>query len=259
MAAKITESVLVTGANRGIGLELVRQLCESPCPPDQIFAGCRDPNGPRAKPLNELVHKHQQRVTIVELDTTSQASITEAAKVVGSQLKNGSLNLLINNAAVNPPGSLVETGGQQMMEVFQTNTVGPLLMIKEFLPFLRAAASQSSNQRDMSPQRAAVINVSTLISSIAKCPETFQHAPMYPYRISKAALNMLTRCLSEDLKKDGILVMALHPGWVKTDMGGAEAPLSTEDSVIGMLNVISSLSEKHCGTLLDWEGNSIPW
>ncbi|KAG5273112.1 hypothetical protein AALO_G00147780 [Alosa alosa] len=259
MAAKITGSVLVTGSNRGIGLELVRQLCESTCPPSQIFAGCRDPNGPRVKALKELAQKHQHLVTIVELDTTNQASITEAAKVVGGQLKDRSLNLLINNAAVNIPGSLTETGEQQMMQVFQTNTVGPLLMIKEFLLFLRTAAAQSGAQREMSSQRSAVVNVSTLISSIEKCPETFLHAPMYPYRVSKAALNMLTRCLSEDLKKDGILVMALHPGWVQTDMGGPEAPLSTEDSVTGMLNVISSLTETHMGTLLDWEGNRIPW
>ncbi|XP_012687838.2 C-factor [Clupea harengus] len=259
MAAKISGSVLVTGSNRGIGLELVRQLSESLCPPNQIFAGCRDPNGPKAKELRELAQKHQRLITLVCLDTTNQASITEAARVVGAKLKDGSLNLLINNAAVNIPGSLAETGEKQMMEVFQTNTVGPMLLTKEFLPYLRNAASQPGAQSEMSCRRSAVVNVSTLIASIEKCPETFHGAPMYPYRVSKAALNMLTRCLAEDLKKDGILVMALHPGWVKTDMGGPEAPLSTEESVKGTLNVISSLSEKHVGTLLDWEGKGIPW
>ncbi|KAL2094117.1 hypothetical protein ACEWY4_011429 [Coilia grayii] len=259
MCARLSGSVLVTGSNRGIGLELVRQLCESPCPPTHIFAACRDPDGPNAKVLRDLALKHPQLVTTLCLDTTNQGTIAEAARLVGDQLKDGSLNLLINNAAINIPGSLADTGEKEMMEVFLTNTVGPMLVTKEFLPHLRTAASRPGAQSEMSCRRAAVVNVSTLFSSIQRCHETFLRAPMYPYRVSKAALNMLTRCLSEDLRADGILVMALHPGWVQTDMGGPQAPLSTEDSVKGMLNVISSLSDQHVGALLDWEGKSIPW
>nr|ACI70089.1 C-factor [Salmo salar] len=111
----------------------------------------------------------------------------------------------------------------------------------------------------MSCSRAAIINISTLLSSVKKCPETFSMAPMYPYRASKAALNMLTCCLAEDFQRDGILVMAIHPGWVKTDMGGPHAPVKTEDSAKGILHVMSTLTEKHNGSLLDWEGNGIPW
>ncbi|KTF75164.1 hypothetical protein cypCar_00042131 [Cyprinus carpio] len=107
--------------------------------------------------------------------------------------------------------------------------------------------------------RSAIINVSTLLSSITTCPENFSVSPMYPYRVSKAALNMLTRCLAEDLKKDGILVMSLHPGWVQTEMGGPKAPLTTAESISGMMKVITSLTEKDTGTLLDWEGKNIPW
>ncbi|XP_063053503.1 C-signal [Engraulis encrasicolus] len=268
MAAKVSGSVLVTGANRGIGLEVVRQLSESPCPPTHIFAGCRDPHGPGAKALRELAQKHPQKITTLRLDQTDQATISEAARQVGSALKGAGLNLLINNAGINqaansntvPVGNLAHTGEKEMTEVFLTNTVGPMIVTKEFLPYLRQAASLPGvSPSEMSCRRAAVVNVSTLFSSIQRCHELFLQAPMYPYRVSKAALNMLTRCLSEDLKSDGILVMALHPGWVQTDMGGPQAPLSTEDSVRGMLSVISSLSEQHVGSLLDWEGRSIPW
>uniref|UniRef100_A0A665WAR9 Zgc:158868 n=2 Tax=Echeneis naucrates TaxID=173247 RepID=A0A665WAR9_ECHNA len=111
----------------------------------------------------------------------------------------------------------------------------------------------------MSCRRSAIINISSVISSIEKCPETFAAAPMYPYRISKAALNMLTRCQAEDFSRHNILVTAIHPGWVRTEMGGQQAPLTPEDSVLGMLIVMSSLRNKHSGMLIDWQGNTIPW
>lgn len=256
MASGLGGSILVTGASRGIGLELVRQLAESACPPQQIFAGCRDPE--RAKDLKELSQKHPQLVIIVTLDVSDEASVAAAGEMVSAKLAGAGLNLLVNNAAVNhpEPGHLAQTEGKHMMEVYQTNVVGPLLIAKALIPHLQKAAAQGSG---MSCRKAAIINISTLLSSIQKCPETFEMAPMYPYRTSKVALNMLTRCLAEDLRKDGILVTAIHPGWVQTDMGGTRAPLPTRDSVRGMLEVMSTLTEKQSGTLLDWEGNSIPW
>ncbi|KAJ8417916.1 hypothetical protein AAFF_G00227590 [Aldrovandia affinis] len=259
MEARRCNSVLVTGSNRGIGLELVRQLAESANPPSQIFAGCRDPAGPRAKDLNDLAQKHSKRITIFPLDTADPVSIKEASRVVGSKLADGSLNLLINNAAINGPRTLQETGLKEMVEGYVTNVVGPMLIVKEFLPFLQRAAAQPGSGAGRSCSMPAIINVSTLLASMEKCHETFSLAPMYSYRTSKAALNMLTCCLAEDFKKDGILVTAIHPGWVQTDMGGPEAPVATVDSVSGMLRVISSLTAKHSGTLLDWEGNRIPW
>ncbi|XP_028814552.1 uncharacterized protein LOC114767150 [Denticeps clupeoides] len=258
MASGMCGSILVTGSNRGIGLELVRQMAESPSPPSQIFAGCRNPDGPNAKDLKELAQRHQKLITIVCLDTSSESSVREAAKQVGSRLNNGALNLLINNAGINVPGTLSESGQKEMVDVFVTNTVGPMLVSKEFLPYLKKAAAQLGSQ-EMSCRKSAVINISTLLSSIEKCHTNFAFAPMYPYRVSKAAVNMLTRCLAEDLKSDGILVTAIHPGWVQTDMGGSQAPLPAEDSVKGMLKVFANLTEKDAGNLLDWEGNPIPW
>lgn len=147
-----------------------------------------------------------------------------------------------------------------MMDVYETNVVGPFLIAKMFLPLLQRSAEREKNKGDeMSCSRSAIINISTIISSIEKCPETFPIAQMYSYRTSKAALNMLTRCLAEDFKIHNILVAAIHPGWVRTDMGGEQAPLTTQDSVLGMLSVMSSLSNKDCGMLVDWQGNTIPW
>ncbi|XP_055788909.1 C-factor [Salvelinus fontinalis] len=267
MAARIGGSVLVTGSNRGIGLELVRQLAESTSAPAQIFAACRDLYGAQA--LKELAQRHPQLLTILRLDVADPVSISKASRVVGDKLIDGSLNLIINNAAINGtamnngnnhPGTLAVTGKKEMVDLFVTNAVGPMLIAKEFRSYLQKAADQSGPvTTGMSCSRAAIINISTLLSSVEKCPETFSMAPMYPYRASKAALNMLTCCLAEDFQRDGILVMAIHPGWVKTDMGGPHAPVKTEDSAKGILHVMSTLTEKHNGSLLDWEGNGIPW
>lgn len=266
MAGRLGGNVLVTGANRGIGLELVRQLVQNSEPSDQIFAGCRDPDGPRAQALTELAQTFPQLITIVKLDVSDPACITEVARFLASKLAGSGLNLLVNNAAINipaKPATMANTGGGEMMESFKVNVVGPFLLTKELLPLLQRAAGQRSGQgegsKGMSCSRSAVINLSTLLSSIEKCPETFSRAQMYPYRTSKAALNMLTRCLADDQREHGILVAAIHPGWVLTDMGGAEAPLPPNDSVRGLLSVMSSLSDEHSGTLLDWQGNSIPW
>ncbi|KAM6946370.1 C-signal-like [Aplochiton taeniatus] len=265
MAVRLGGNVLVTGANRGIGLELVRQLAHNSEPSDRIFAGCRHPDGPRAQALTELAQMFPQLITIVKLDVSDPACISEAVEFVGFKLASNGLNLLINNAAVNipaKPATLASTGVEEMMESFKVNVVGPFLLTKELLPLLQRAAGQRSGQggsQGMSCARSAVINVSTFLSSIEKCPETFSRAQMYPYRTSKAALNMLTRCLAADQREQGILVTAIHPGWVLTDMGGAEAPLPPQDSVRGMLSVMSSLDDRHSGALLDWCGNGIPW
>lgn len=258
MASVICDSVLVTGSNRGIGLELVHQLVDLPKSPGHIFAGCRDPGGPKAQELRDLAQKHQGVITVVQLDTDSPDSIKEASNLVESKLNGKGLNLIINNAGVNIPGSLVETGKKEMVDSYTTNVVGPMLIAKDFHPLLCKAAAQFP-QSSMSCSRSAIVNVSTLLSSITRCPENFYRSPMYPYRICKAALNMLTRCLAEDFRKDGILVASLHPGWVQTEMGGPQAPLTTAESVSGMIKVITSLTEKDSGTLLDWEGNNIPW
>ncbi|XP_074738204.1 C-signal-like [Strix uralensis] len=130
-------------------------------------------------------------------------------------------------------------------------------LCQEFLPLLEKAAKDAGKE-GLSCSRAAVINVSTKLGSIGLCLGVLE-APMYPYRASKAAQNMVTRCMAAELQDKGILCTAIHPGWVKTDMGTQKAPLTVERSVRGILAVLASLSQDTSGAFLDWEGNSLPW
>ncbi|GAA6088811.1 C-factor, partial [Tachysurus ichikawai] len=127
-----------------------------------------------------------------------------------------------------------------------------------FLPLLRAAASVCGGGV-MSVNRAAVINISSLLGSVQlNCGEVAD-LKVYAYRVSKAGLNMVTRCLAMDLQADGILCTMLHPGWVQTDMGGKQAPLTPAESISSLLAVINALSEKDHGQFLDYEGKNLPW
>ncbi|CAJ1057102.1 C-factor [Xyrichtys novacula] len=266
MSEKLSGNILVTGTSRGIGLELVRQLVQQVGLETHLYACCRKPDESNAQPLRDLAAQYPGKISIIKLDMSDEDSILAAVQAVSEEIGDGGLNLLINNAAINRPESpapLSATEKKHMMDVYETNVVGPFLLAKMFLPLLQRAAEKHSPENDngdqMSCRRSAIINVSTLISSIEKCPETFSMAQMYPYRTSKTALNMLTRCQAEDFKTHKILVAAIHPGWVRTDMGGEQAPVTTQDSVLGMLQLMSLLSDKDCGKLLDRQGNPIPW
>ncbi|XP_068267298.1 C-signal-like [Nyctibius grandis] len=250
-------TVLLTGSNRGIGLELVKQLLGAARPPAWIFATCRDPEGPRAQELRDLASKHPNLV-LVKLDVANPSAITDAAKVVEGKLNGAGLNLLINNAGIyNPTASLETVDAEEMIRAYKTNAVGPMLMAQAFLPLLKKAAREST-EKGLSCSKAAIINISTVMGSIEKTPESF-FKPVISYRCSKAALNMLTKCQALTYGEAGILCVALHPGWVKTDMGSQEADLTVDTSVRGLLSVLPTLSEKHSGTLLNWEGKAIPW
>ncbi|XP_064375390.1 C-signal-like isoform X3 [Dromaius novaehollandiae] len=203
MAALRARAVLLTGSNRGIGLELVKQLLGGSRPPAWIFATCRDPEGPRAQELRDLASRHPNLV-LVKLDVADPSAITDAVKVVEGKLNGAGLNLLINNAGVYAPVTLETVDSEEMIRTYKTNAVGPLLM-------------------------------------------------------AQAALNMLTKCQALTYGETGILCVALHPGWVKTDMGTQEADLTVDTSVRGLLSVLPILSEKHSGSLLNWEGKVIPW
>ncbi|XP_056383378.1 C-factor-like isoform X1 [Hyla sarda] len=251
------ERILITGCNRGIGYELVRQLIEQQCPPKQIFATCRDPNSPQNKKLNDLAAKYPN-VIVIKLETRDANSIKEAVKEVEKHLNGAGLNLLINNAGIMHDSNLESADSADFMNVYNTNVVGPFLLAKELLPFLRKAAEENQQKR-FSCSKSAIINISAMLGSIEKTPETFNFLPVVPYRCSKAALNMLTQCQSLGYKKDGILCTAVHPGWVQSDMGGLNAPLTVEQSVQGILKVLDSLSEEHSGIHISWEGNVLPW
>ncbi|XP_039989331.1 uncharacterized oxidoreductase C663.09c isoform X5 [Xiphias gladius] len=228
MSVNLEGNILVTGSNRGIGLELVKQLAEKTGEKAHIYACCREPEGTRAEVLRELSTQYPGKITIIKLDMSDEDSISTAAQAVSKQFGPGGLNLLINNAAINKPalpGLLSATRKKDMMEVYETNVAGPFLLAKMLHPLLQKAAERDSEKDEgdkMSCRRSAIINISSIISSMEKCPQTFPGAQMYAYRTSKA-------------------------------------PLCTQESALGMLSVMSSLSNKDSGMLLDWEGNTIPW
>ncbi|KAL4233343.1 hypothetical protein ACF0H5_008025 [Mactra antiquata] len=242
------KSVFVTGANRGIGLEFVKQLIKLPTPPKYVFAGCRNPD--TSKDL-QTVAESNDSVKIVQLDVTDQATVDEAYKTVQSTVKDEGLTLLINNAV---HANLVELPDvtRDMMKInFDVNTIGPLMMVKTFLPLLQQASNQQSDL-EMSCSRSAIINISSDSGSISDNYDGIYHGGLYPYKASKAALNMITSCLSLDLKKDGILCSAIHPGWVITETGGPNAEISTETCLQYCMEALELMKgEKWSGILYD--------
>ncbi|XP_048025514.1 C-factor-like isoform X2 [Megalobrama amblycephala] len=193
-----------------------------------------------------------------QADADDPCSVKESAKKVGSLVGKNGLNLLVNNAAIVASGTIQTSSVEDMKNTFNTNVIGPLLITREYLPYLRTAA-KASGTPGMSCNKAAVINISTLGGSISRMPSMYEQFPLLPYYVSKAGLNMLTVLAAEELKADEILCMALHPGWVKTEMGGEKAPLEPKESVEGMLRVIGSLTEKQHGGFLDYTGETMPW
>nr|XP_055042314.1 C-factor-like [Misgurnus anguillicaudatus]XP_055042323.1 C-factor-like [Misgurnus anguillicaudatus] len=258
MAAVKAASVLITGANRGLGLEMVKQILEAPCPKRQIFAGCRDPHGPKSEALRELAKQHPNMLTITHLDVTDLSSIKEAANKVSSSLGTRGLNLLVNNAALCSRGTLMTVKAERMRDMFNTNVIGTLSVIREFLPYLQTAA-RASDISGMSCDKAAVINISSIGGSVSSMPGIYHQFPLLPYCVSKAGLNMLTALAAHELKADEILCMAIHPGWVKTDMGGEKAVIETRDSVAGLLKVMSNSTENEHGGFMDYTGQTMPW
>ncbi|XP_048412118.1 C-signal-like [Stegostoma tigrinum] len=243
-------SVLVTGANRGLGLELVHQLARAERPPRYLLAGCRQPESTRAQDLMNLA-KSFSNIKVLKLDVDDYGSIQECAAQIEKILGNNGLNLLVNNAGVGPGGALNEVTPESMMNSYRTNVVGPVMVTKVLLPSLQQAAWLNDEFK------AAVINMSSILASI----ELFDNkiGITYAYRASKTALNMVTKCLANELKPHGIICASMHPGWVQTEMGGEKAPLTKEVSVRGTLQVLSTLSAKDSGSFLDWKGQHLPW
>ncbi|CAI9607268.1 unnamed protein product [Staurois parvus] len=243
------QSVLITGSSRGLGLEFLQQFLKSPDPPQKIFAACRNPDGPQSQALKTLSEKHQN-VIVVQMDVTDPSSVNTSVKEVEKHLNGQRLDLLLNNAGVLTQNSLETQTSEDMMNVYNINVVGPMLVTQAYHRLMK---------RTEGTGKTAIVHISALLGSLEDVPNLFTHFPVISYRCSKAALNMLSRCQSVGYKQDGIISIAIHPGWVKTDMGGDQAPLTKEDSVGAMMKIIYSLSEEKSGTFVDWEGKSIPW
>ena len=236
-------TVLVTGANRGLGLEWIRQLAGTV---DRLYAPCRRPD--EAEDLRDLAGAHPDTVDVFALDVADPEAIDAAAARVRDEA--GALDLLVNNAGISGGATADRFGAvdaERMTEVLRVNTVGPHLMTQAFADLLAAGAGAG--------ERAVVVNVTSQLGSIARTSGGGWHS----YKASKAALNMCTRLQAAELKGDGVVVVALHPGWVRTDMGGSNARLSPEDAVRGMRAVVSDLTMDEAGQFLAYDGTELPW
>ena len=243
------KSIVITGGNRGIGLEIVKQLLSLPNPPGYIFATCRSLES--ASELNSL-SEGNNNLHVVQLDVNDFEGFNQVVSEVERKLEGRGLDLLLNNAGIVDRSTLNEVTAERMIDVYKTNTVAPLMLAKAFRPLLRRAASRSSNEDSA---KACIVNISSVLGSITEN----SGRTLYPYRSSKAALNMITKSLSIDLESERIMAVALHPGWVKTDMGGQNAALTTKDSVEGLLTVIGSLDNSTNGGFFDFTGKALPW
>ena len=235
------QNILVTGANRGIGLALTRRFLELG---QRVFAGVRNPASSAA--LADLPAALRERLTIVGLDVTTDSSVREAVACV--QRITPRLDVLVNMAGISPAphdARLDAVDLAKCREAFEVNVLGPLRTAQAFAPLLRAAAS------DERPAR--LVNVSSGVASMAGK----DNGMFYAYCVSKTALNMLSLTQSFDLKADRVCVVALDPGWVRTDLGGPNAHLAPEESAHPCADLILGLKLEQTGKFLHYSGSEI--
>jgi len=227
--AQTTPTVLITGANRGIGLEYARQFAGQGY---AVIGTARDVSD--AKELSAVADRVEQ------LDVTSATSVAALAK----RLRGVAIDILINNAGVfDRKDVTVDTVDFDVMEqTLAVNTLGPLRVIKSLMPNLLAG------------ERKIIVNMSSQLGSIEN-----SNGRWYAYRTSKAALNQINKTLSVELAPEGFICVVLHPGWVRTDMGGQEASYSPQESVSGLIRVIGKLGPADNGRFYDFKGSPIPW
>jgi NAD(P)-dependent dehydrogenase (short-subunit alcohol dehydrogenase family) len=232
-AAAPQRTVLVTGANRGIGLEFARQYHGAGW---RVIATARDPEA--AKDLKAL----GAGVRIVPLDVTRPESVAALA----ASLQGEPIDLLINNAGqgvgfrIRP---LADLDMDEFERVMQVNALGPVRVTQALLPNLKAGKGKT------------IVGLSSVLGSIT----ANRQGGFYGYRESKAALDMFLRSLAAELGPDGFICIALNPGWVKTDMGGPDAQLAPEESVSGMRKVLEGLKPGDSGKFWSYDGTNIPW
>jgi NAD(P)-dependent dehydrogenase (short-subunit alcohol dehydrogenase family) len=230
------QTILITGANRGLGLEFVRQYAALG---RRVFACCRNPE--QAHELRSLVAAHPKLLSLHALDVRDARAIAD----LSAQLREQPLDLLLNNAGIYGPEKV--TVGQidyaAWAEVLDVNTLSPMRLIEAFLEQVAAST------------RKTIVCVSSKMGSMG-ANEAGRH---YLYRSSKAALNAVVKSLALDLRPRGITVVTLHPGWVKTDMGGAAADLEIPESIKSVIGMVERLTLASSGRFFNYDGSELPW
>jgi NAD(P)-dependent dehydrogenase (short-subunit alcohol dehydrogenase family) len=225
---------VISGAGRGIGLELTRQALQAG---NRVSALVRHPE--KATQLQSLKHDFADKLQVFSVDVTEDSAVKSFSK----QIEKTAVDVLINNA-----GAYLDTDSDfetldlaKVMDTFAINSVAPMRLARALLPELKKS------------KHPKLINITSLMGSIADN----EGGGSYAYRMSKTALNMFVKTFSRDFPE--ITALVIHPGWVKTDMGGQAAPTSVEESAKGIHAVISSTPHSKSGHFFDFEGDELPW
>ena len=223
-------NVVITGANRGIGLELVKQFNDKDY---NVYGSSRNPLA--STELQEEIGLDK----IIPLDMSDTNSIETFCKQI-QNLTNSKIDILINNAAVRgEKGNPGIPDPNVIRETFNINAIGPVMLIKYLADSLHGTK---------------IVNITSGMGSISRTT-----SGDLSYRMSKAALNMAGRNLHIEMKEHNTIIVQIHPGWVRTDMGGMNAAISTEESTKGIINSIENLTPNQSGTFFDYKGDQIPW
>ena len=225
---------LITGANRGIGLALVKAYAGRR---DKVFAAVRRSSD--RTDLDAFASAARGWVDIIEMDVADAVDVARAKR----KLEAEPIDVLINNAGVSGPDhqSALDMDFEGLAETLAVNSIAPLRIANAFLPNVKAAKGK----------------IITLSSQMGQMQSAL--ADSLAYRVSKAAVNKLMRGLATELKPQGVPVLILHPGWVKTEMGGDSAQLTPEESAAGMLKLIDKLDIASTGKFLAWNGKELAW
>lgn len=229
----MSSTVFITGANRGIGLSLAQLYLDSGW---QVHATTR--NLANSEELVGLSDQHFS-LTLHELDVTNYKQVEQLAKNLPA------IDLLINNAGYYGPKGygFGNTDVEEWRKVFEINTIAPLKLVETFYPLL---------------QQGQMKKIACISSKVGSMTENTSGGG-YIYRSSKAALNSVVKSLSNDLSDQGFTVLALHPGWVRTAMGGPNALIDAEFSAAGLANVIEQSTQKNSGQFINYDGTELPW
>lgn len=228
-----TNQVLITGANRGIGLEFARQYAEAGW---KVIACCRDLK--QAADLQELADTYPD-IKAYPLDVADFAAI----EALAADLKGVKIDVLINNAGVYPHSDMNHADPEQWLHAFKVNSMAPFKMAAAFTPHIAAS------------QLKKLVTLSSKMGSL----DDNTSGGSYIYRTSKVAANMVMKSLAIDLQVFGISVVVLHPGWVQTEMGGPGALIDTRASVSGLRKVIEQLNLDNTGRFIAYDGKVINW
>lgn len=224
-------TILITGANRGIGLEFAKQF---------------HAEGWKVWATSRSISNAGELIGIISYENVIELDVSQSDQVIAmeNQLReqNVKLHCLINNAGVMTDRVGIDKVSQDdMVQAFKVNSASPVMLVQTLLPMLKSGCK--------------IVNISSLMGSITDNSS----GGYYSYRMSKAALNMAVKSMSQDLRGKNISVFAFHPGWVRTRMGSLIAPVSTKKSVNGMMHILDQLSMSDTGKFYNFKGEELPW